>query len=65
MQRGTPTHQDRREAIEAIRFQQSLLRLGAAGHGPASKKPPQRSTDVQSRQLAAWAAQLGATGTYQ
>lgn len=62
MQQGHNVNQARREAAEAIRFQQSLLRLGAAGRGGSLKKPPQRVTETHARQLADWAAQLGATG---
>jgi len=65
MQQAQGTKPARQEAAETIRFQQSLLRLGSIGQERASRKPPQRSTDRQARQLADWAAQLGATGTYQ
>ena len=60
MQKGLTT-QNRHEIAEALRFQQSLLRLGAIGHGNSPKKPATRSAEPQARQLAVWADQLGLT----
>jgi len=58
MQQGLPTPQSRQEIASALRFQQSLLRLGSIGQSASPKKTPMRSADSQARQLATWAEQL-------
>lgn len=67
MQQGLTSQQSRQEIANALRFQQSLLRLGAFGQENTlentPRKPPQRATDAKTRQLAAWAAQLSVSGS--
>lgn len=58
MQQGLTSSNTRQEIAEAIRFQQSLLRLGNASQRPAPRKPAARHSMPQERQLAAWADQL-------
>ncbi len=50
--------QIRQEIAAEIRFQQSLLKLGAAGERPSRKRPASQQAEPQVRQLAVWADQL-------
>jgi hypothetical protein len=61
MQQGLQTNQTRQEIASALRFQQSLLRLGSIGQSASPKKTPIRSAESQTRQLATWAEQLSSS----
>ena len=63
MQTGLNSNQSRQEIANALRFQQSLLRLGSLGQATSPKKTQVRSAESHARQLATWAAQLTSTQT--
>jgi len=65
MQQGHSSNAARQEAVEVIRFQQSLLQLGLLGKARPARKKPKSEAETPARQLAAWADQLGPTGTCQ